>query len=157
MRKAMWSAAAVLAMAACSGGGGGGGPTGNGNPPAVAGTYDATFTATQATGCQDLITAPSSTSGLLTVTQSGSSVTLHIANLHPAIASNAVGTLSTAGAFHFGPGSVLIDSDENDPNNQLFEATGTFDGTFSGTSMNIAFNFTLATCTVSGTIVGQRS
>lgn len=155
MRTAIWSAVAVLAMAACSGGGDG--PTGNGNTPAVAGTYDATFTATQATGCQDLIMAPSSTSGQLTVTQSGSSVTLHIANLHPAIASNAVGTLSTAGAFHFGPGSVLIDSDENDPNNQLFEATGTFDGTFSGTSMNIAFNFTLATCTVAGTIVGQRS
>ena len=156
MRNALWSAAAILAMAACSGGGGGG-PTGNGNPPAVAGTYNATFTATQATGCQDLITAPSSTSGLLTVTQSGSSVTLQIANLHPAIASNPVGTISNAGVFHFGPGAVFIDGDPADPNSQLFEASGTFDGTFSGTSLNIAFDFTLATCNVVGTIVGQRS
>ena len=157
MRSRMWSLAVASMLAACSGGGGGGGPVGNGGPPAVAGTYNATFTATQATGCQDFVTTGSSTTGSMTVSQSGSTVTLQIAGLHPVIASNPVGTISDTGVYHFGPGSVLIDGDPADPNSQLFMAMGTFDGSFSGNSMNIGFNFTLATCNVVGTITGTRS
>ena len=44
--RAVAGAARALALAGC---GGGGGPTDNGNPPAVAGDYDATFTAVRAT------------------------------------------------------------------------------------------------------------
>ncbi len=144
------ASALVLVVAAC---GGGGGPTDNDNPPAVAGNYDATFAATEATGCQGFVTAPSSTTGVLRVTQSGSSVTLHISELAEQIASNTQGTISQNGAFHF-DGTVLLDPgpDEDDE----VPATGTIDGTFSGTSMDLTFDFSLATCTVVGTIVGQR-
>lgn len=145
-------AGVVLALAAC--GGGGGGPTDDGgDPPAVAGNYNATFTATQATGCQDFVTAPSSTTGTLRVTQSGSAVTLHISELATQIASNAVGTISESGSFHF-EGPVLLDPDPDVEDDEL-PATGTIDGTFS-TSMNLSFHFTLGPCTVVGTIVGQR-
>ncbi|HEY7472852.1 MAG TPA: hypothetical protein VIE68_10955 [Gemmatimonadota bacterium] len=144
----------VLALTAC-GGGGGGGPTGGGNPPAVAGTYSATFAATQATpGCQGFVTAPSSTTGDLRVTQAGSAVTLNISELADQIASNAVGTLSESGAFHF-QGQVLLDPDPDIEDDEV-PAMGTIDGTFSGTSMNLGFNFSLGPCTVVGTIVGQR-
>jgi hypothetical protein len=146
-------AGVALALTAC-GGGGGGGPTDNGNTPAVAGTYQATFAATQATGCQGLVVAPSSTTGTLRVTQSGSSVTLHISELAEELASNAVGTVSESGSFHF-EGPVLLDPDPNVEDDEV-PATGTIDGTFSGTSMNLGFNFTLGPCTVVGTIVGQR-
>lgn len=143
---------AVLALAAC--GGGGSGPTDNGgNPPLVAGNYNATFMATQATGCQDFVTAPSSTTGTLRVTQSGSAVTLHISELATQIASNAVGTISESGSFHF-EGPVLLDPDPDVEDDEL-PAMGTIDGTFS-TSMNLSFHFTLGPCTVVGTIVGQR-
>ena len=140
---------AFLVLAAC---GGGGGPSDNGNPPAVAGNYNATFSATQATGCQGFVTAPSSTTGILRVTQSGSSVTLHISELTEQIASNTQGTISQSGAFHF-DGTVLLDPgpDEDDE----VPASGTIDGTFSGSSINLAFDFSLATCHVVGTIVGQ--
>ena len=143
----------ALALAAC--GGDGGGPIGNGNPPAVAGNYDATFTAVQATDCLDLVTPGSSTTGTLRVTQSGSDVTLHISDLRDEFGSNPVGTLSSDGDFHFGPGVVVIDPDPATPGDE-FNAQGTFDGTFSGTSMDIDFDFTALTCHVVGTIVGQR-
>ena len=154
MRKSMVVSSIAVALAAC-GGGGDGGPTGNGNVPAVAGTYQSTFTALTATGCQGLVTAGDSTTGALVVTQSGSAVTLRISDLRDEFASNPVGTLSSSGAFHFGPGPVIIDPDAATPGDE-FSATGTFDGTFAGTSMNISFNFTALTCTVTGTIVGQR-
>ena len=141
----------ALALAAC---GGDGGPTGNGNPPAVAGDYDATFSLTQATGCQGVITAPDSETGILRVTQAGSSVTLHISDLAEQIASNTQGTISESGAFHF-DGIVLVDPDPDVEDDEV-PATGTIDGTFSGSSLNLAFDFTLATCNVEGTIVGQR-
>ena len=142
----------VLVLAAC--GGGGGGPTDNGNPPAVAGNYDATFAATQATGCQGFITAPSSTTGTLRVTQSGSSVTLHISELAPQIASNTVGTISEDGSFHF-QGPVLSTLTPTSKTTR-WPASGTIDGTFSGTSVNVSFDFTARDCNVVGTIVGQR-
>jgi hypothetical protein len=154
MRKSMALGSIALALAAC-GGGGGGGPTGNGNVPAVAGSYQATFTAVSATGCQGLVTGGDSTTGTLVVTQSGSAVTLRISDLRDEFGSNPVGTVSSSGAFHFGPGAVVIDPDPATPGDE-FSATGTFDGTFSGTTMNISFNFTALTCTVTGTIVGQR-
>jgi hypothetical protein len=141
---------ALLALAAC---GGGGGPSDNGNPPAVAGNYNATFSATEATGCQGFVTAPSSTSGVLRVTQTGSSVTLHISELAEQIASNTQGTISQNGAFHF-DGTVLLDPGPGEDDE--VPASGTIDGTFSGTSVDLAFVFSLATCHVVGTIVGQR-
>jgi hypothetical protein len=144
-------AGVILALAACSSGGG---PTDGDDPPAVAGNYDATFTATQATGCQGFVTAPSSTTGTLRVTQSGSSVTLHISELAPQIASNTVGTISEDGSFHF-QGSVLIDPDPDVEDDEV-PASGTIDGTLTGASIDLDFDFTLATCTVVGTIVGQR-
>jgi hypothetical protein len=161
MRKAILSkpafrlatAGVVLVLAAC-GGGGGTGPVGNGNTPVVAGTYQATFAATQATGCQGYVEAPSSTTGALRVTQSGSLVTLHLAELAEQLASNAVGTISESGSFHF-EGPVVLDPDSSVEDDEV-PAMGTIDGTFSGTSMNLSFNFNLATCTVVGTIVGQR-
>ena len=156
MRKATWSSAIVLALAACSGGGGGGGPIGNGGPPAVAGTYNATFTAAQVNGnCQGLITAGDMTTNPFLVTQSGTSVTLQITSLHPALRSNPVGTISESGIFNF-DGVVLV-GDPDDPGSQAFSADGTFDGTFSGSSVNIGFDFTLATCNVVGTIIGTRT
>ena len=145
--------AMTLALAAC--GGGGGGPTDNDNPPAVAGNYDATFTAVQATDCLDLVTPGSSTTGTLRVTQSGSQVTLHISDLREEFGSNPVGTLSADGDFHFGPGVVIIDPDPATPGDE-FNAQGSFDGTFSGTTMDIDFDFTAFTCHVVGTIVGER-
>lgn len=156
MRNRIWSAVVGLAVAACSSGGGGG-PTGSNNPPAVAGTYNATFTATQATGCQDFVTTGSSTTGALRVTQAGSSVTLHISELRPEFRSNPIGTLSSAGSFQFGPGVVLLDPTPGTPED-VFNAEGTFSGTFSGTSMNVNFDFTaFGVCHVVGTIVGQRT
>lgn len=146
------ASALALALAAC---GGGGGPTDNGNPPAVGGNYDATFTAVQATDCLDLVTPGSSTTGTLRVTQSGSDVTLHISDLREEFGSNPVGTLSSDGDFHFGPGVVVIDPNAATPGDE-FNAQGTFDGTFSGTAMDIDFDFTALTCHVVGTIVGQR-
>ena len=145
-------AALTLALAAC---GGDGGPTDNGDPPAVAGDYDATFTAVEATGCQDLVTPGSSTTGTLRVTQSGSQVTLHISDLREEFGSNPVGTLSADGDFHFGPGVVIIDPDPATPGDE-FNAQGTFDGSFSGNGIDIDFDFTAFTCHVVGTIVGQR-
>lgn len=141
---------ALLVLSAC---GDGGGPSDNGNPPAVAGNYNATFSATEATGCQGFVTAPSSTTGTLRVTQTGSSVTLHISELAEQIASNTQGTISPNGAFHF-DGTVLLDPgpDENDE----VPASGTIDGTFSGTSISMEFEFSLGPCHVVGTIVGQR-
>jgi hypothetical protein len=147
--------AGVLAVVLAACGGGGGGPTGNGNPPAVAGNYDATFTAVQATDCLDLVTPGSSTTGTLRVTQSGSQVTLHISDLRDEFGSNPVGTLSADGDFHFGPGVVVIDPTPGNDGDE-FQATGSFDGTFSGTSMDIDFDFTALTCHVVGTIVGER-
>ena len=153
-KRSLWAATGLLlTLIAC--GGGGDGPTDGNNPPAVAGNYNATFTATQATGCQGLVVPGSSTTGVLRVSQSGSAVTLHISDLREEFGSNPVGTLSNSGAFHFGPGVVIIDPSATTPNDE-FNATGTFDGTFTGTSMNISFNFTALTCTVVGTIVGQR-
>jgi hypothetical protein len=141
----------LAATVAC--GGGDGGPSGNGNPPAVAGNYSATFAANEATGCQGFVTAPSSTSGTLRVTQSGTSVTLHISELAEQIASNTQGTLSPSGAFHF-EGVVLLDPGPGEDDE--VPAMGTIDGSFSGRSMNLEFDFSLATCHVVGTIVGQR-
>ena len=152
-RVGMMAAGVIMAMIAC--GGDDGGPTDGDDPPAVAGNYNATFTANQATGCQGLVAPGSSTTGILRVSQSGSAVTLHISDLREEFASNPVGTLSNSGVFHFGPGIVIIDPSATTPNDE-FNASGTFDGTFSGTSMNITFNFTALTCTVLGTIVGQR-
>ncbi len=153
MRGGVVVGALVLSLSAC--GGDGGGPTGNGNPPAVAGNYNATFTAVQATDCLDLVTPGSSTTGTLRVTQSGSSVTLHISDLRDEFGSNPVGTLSSDGDFHFGPGIVVIDPTPGSDGDE-FNAQGTFDGTFSGTTMDIDFDFTAFTCHVVGTIVGQR-
>ena len=153
MRGGVVVGALVLSLSAC--GGDGGGPTGNGNPPAVAGNYNATFTAVQATDCLDLVTPGSSTTGTLRVTQSGSSVTLHISDLRDEFGSNPVGTLSSDGDFHFGPGIVVIDPTPGNDGDE-FNAQGTFDGTFSGTTMDIDFDFTAFTCHVVGTIVGQR-
>lgn len=152
--RSRWAATGlVLTLIAC--GGGGDGPTDGNNPPAVAGNYNATFTATQATaGCQGFVTAPDSTTGVLRVTQSGASVTLNISELAEQIASNAVGTIDEDGSFHF-QGPVLLDPDPAVPNDEV-SANGTIDGTFSGTSMNLTFQFTLGPCTVVGTIVGQR-
>lgn len=144
-----------LALALACGGGGGGGPVGGGNVPNVAGTYQATFTAVTATGCQGLVEAGSSTTGGLVVTQSGAAVTLRISDLRPEFGSNPVGSLSSSGAFQFGPGAIVIDPDPATPGDE-FSANGTFDGTFSGGAMNIAFDFTAFTCMVTGTIVGQR-
>ncbi|HET6360875.1 MAG TPA: hypothetical protein VFH11_02345 [Gemmatimonadota bacterium] len=145
--------ALTLALAAC--GGDGGGPTDNDNPPAVAGTYDATFTAVQATGCLDVVRSGDSTTRPMRVTQSGSDVTLHITELRDEFGSNPVGMLSADGDFHFGPGVVIIDPDRATPGDE-FNAQGTFDGTFSGDAMDIDFDFTAFTCHVVGTIVGQR-
>ena len=150
MRRGVASAGLALSLAAC---GGDGGPTDN-DPPAVAGNYNATFSATQATGCQGFVTAPSSTTGTLRVTQSGSMVTLQIAELADQIASNAVGTIDEDGSFHF-QGPVLLDPDPAVEDDEV-PATGTIDGDFTATSINLTFNFTLGPCTVVGTIVGQR-
>ncbi len=147
------ASALALALAAC--GGGGGGPTGNGNPPAVAGDYEATFTAVQATGCLDIVQSGDSITRTMRVTQSGSDVTLHITDLVEEFGSNPVGTLSSDGDFHFGPGVVVIDPNAAASGDE-FNAEGTFDGTFSGTAMDIDFDFTGLTCHVVGTIVGQR-
>ena len=147
------TAVLALGLAATACGGSDGGPTGNGGPPAVAGDYDATFTATEATGCQGFVTAPSSTTGTLRVTQSGSSVTLHISDLREEFFSNPVGQISADGHFQFGPGVVLIEPGGGIP---PFDAEGTFEGTFSGTMMDIGFDFTAITCHVVGTIVGER-
>lgn len=143
----------ALGLAATACGGGDGGPTGNGGPPAVAGDYDATFTATEATGCQGFVTAPSSTTGILRVTQSGSAVTLRISDLREEFFSNPVGQISDDGHFQFGPGVVLIDPGGGIP---PFDAEGTFEGTFAGTMMDLGFDFTAITCHVEGTIVGVR-
>ena len=89
------------------------------------------------------------------VTQSGSEVTLHISDLREEFGSNPVGTLSSDGDFHFGPGVVIVDPDPAIPGNEI-NAQGTFDGTFSGTTMDIDFDFTALTCHAVGTIVGQR-
>jgi hypothetical protein len=147
------TAVLALGLAATACGGSDGGPTGNVGPPAVAGDYDATFTATEATGCQGFVTAPSSTTGTLRVTQSGSSVTLHISDLREEFFSNPVGQISADGHFQFGPGVVIIE-----PGGGIspFNAEGTFEGTFSGTMMDIGFDFTAITCHVVGTIVGER-
>ena len=150
MKRGVASAGLALALTAC---GGDGGPTDN-DLPAVAGNYNATFSATQATGCQGFVTAPSSTTGTLRVTQSGSQVTLQIAELADQIASNAVGTIDEDGSFHF-EGPVLLDPDPVVEDDEV-PATGTIDGEFSGTTIDLAFNFTLGPCTVVGTIVGQR-
>jgi hypothetical protein len=147
------TAVLALGLAATACGGSNGGPTGTGGPPAVAGDYDATFTATEATGCQGFVTAPSSTTGTLRVTQSGSSVTLHISDLREEFFSNPVGQISTDGDFQFGPGVVIIEPGDGIP---AFEAQGTFEGTFSGAMMDIGFDFTAITCHVVGTIVGER-
>lgn len=144
---------AVLALAlATACGGSDGGPTGNGGPPAVAGDYDATFTAVQATGCLDLVESGAMTTGTLRVSQSGSSVTLHISDLRVEFFSNPVGQISDDGDFQFA-GVVIIDPGGTTPR---FDAEGTFEGTFSGTTMDIDFDFTAITCHVVGTIVGQR-
>ena len=150
MQSSVASACLALALAGC---GGSGGPTDNG-PPAVAGNYNATFAATQATGCQGFVTAPSSTTGTLRVTQSGSSITLQLAELADQIASNAVGTIDEDGSFHF-QGPVLLDPNPAVEDEEV-PATGTIDGDFSGTSIDLTFHFTLGPCTVVGTIVGQR-
>lgn len=157
MRKSMTAAGLALALACGGGGGGGGGgPVGGGNVPNVAGTYQATFTAVSATGCQGIVEPGSSTTGPLVVTQSGSSVTLRISDLRPEFAGNPVGSLSASGAFHFGPGPVPIDPTPGSGGDE-FSAVGTFDGTFSGDAMSISFDFTaLEVCRVTGTIVGQR-
>jgi hypothetical protein len=147
------TAVLTLALAVASCGGGDGGPAGNDNPPAVAGNYDATFSATEATGCQGFVTAPSSTTGTLRVTQSGSSVTLHISDLREEFFNNPVGQISPDGHFQFGPDRVIIDPGGTTPR---FDAEGTFEGTFSGTMMDIGFDFTAITCHVVGSIVGQR-
>lgn len=147
------TAVLALGLAATACGGSNGGPTGTGGPPAVAGDYEATFTATEATGCQGFVTAPSSTTGTLRVTQSGSSVTLHISDLREEFFSNPVGQISTDGDFQFGPGVVIIEPGGGIP---AFEAQGTFEGTFSGAIMDIGFDFTAITCHVVGTIVGER-
>ena len=139
----------ALALAAC----GGDGPTGNDGPPAVAGNYDATFTAVQATGCLDLVESGAMTTGTLRVSQSGSMVTLHISDLREEFFSNPVGQISSDGDFQFGPGVVIIAPGGT---TSPFEAEGTFEGTFSGTTMDIGFDFTAITCHVVGTIVGQR-
>ncbi|HET7693299.1 MAG TPA: hypothetical protein VFM44_09455 [Gemmatimonadota bacterium] len=144
-------AGALMLALAC---GSDGGPTDNG-PPAVAGDYDATFTAVQATDCLGLVTPGSSTTGTLRVTQSGNQATLHISDLRDEFGSNPVGTLSSDGDFHFGPGVVIIDPDPATPGDE-FNAQGTFSGTFSGNTMDIDFDFTAFTCHVVGTIVGQR-
>ncbi|HJR52585.1 MAG TPA: hypothetical protein VJ982_02610 [Gemmatimonadota bacterium] len=149
------SMAGVLALALAACGGDGGGPVGNGDPPAVAGTYEATFTAVQATGCLDIVTPGSSITLPMRVTQSGSEVTLHISDLREEFGSNPVGTLSSDGDFHFGPGVVIIDPNPATPGDEI-NAQGTFDGTFSGTAMDIDFDFTALTCHAVGTIIGER-
>jgi len=156
MRKSQALGSIALVLAAC-GGGGGGGPTGNGDVPAVAGTYQATFTAVTATpGCQNLVRVGDMTTGTLVVTQAGSSVTLRISDLREEFVGNPQGTLSSSGVFHFGPGAIPIDPTPGSPGDE-FSAEGTFDGTFSGNAMNISFDFTaLEVCRVTGTIVGQR-
>jgi hypothetical protein len=145
----------ALALAATACGGSDGGPTGNGGPPAVAGDYNATFTAIQATDCLDLVEPGSMTTGTLRVGQSGSSVTLHITDLREEFGSNPVGEISSDGDFQFGPGVVIIDPDPTMQGDE-FNAQGTFEGSFSGTMMDIGFDFTAFTCHVIGTIVGQR-
>ncbi len=82
-------------------------------------------------------------------------MTLHITELVEEFGSNPVGTLSADGEFHFGPGVVVIDPTPGNDGDE-FNAQGTFDGTFSGTSMDIDFDFTALTCHVVGTIVGER-
>lgn len=149
------TAVLTLALAVTACGGSDGGPTGDDNPPAVAGNYDATFTAVQATDCLDLVEPGSMTTGTLRVSQSGSSVTLHISDLREEFASNPVGEISSDGDFQFGPGVVIIDPDAATPGDE-FNAQGTFEGSFSGTTMDIGFDFTAFTCHVVGTIVGQR-
>lgn len=154
MRRRIAVSALVLGLAGC-GGDGGGGPSGNGNVPNVAGSYQSTFTAVTATGCQDLVHSGDSTTGTLVVTQSGTSVTLRISDLREEFASNPVGTITSSGAYHFGPAPVVIDPTPGAPGDE-FSATGTFDGTFTGNTMDISFDFTAFTCVVTGTIVGQR-
>lgn len=138
----------ALVPLACDGDGD---PTGP-DPIDAAGSYDATFTATQATGCQGFV-EPGSTSGVLVVTQAGDAVTLGLTGLDPRLRSNPVGTIDRAtGAFAF-DGAIVIGSGATE-----VTADGTITGTFERDgALDLAFDFTALTCRVQGTITGQRA
>lgn len=117
----------------------------------VAGTYAATFTATEATDCEGFVQT-GSIEGTMEVTQAEDQVTLQVTELNPNLRSDPTGTLDLrTGAFAFsGPIEV---GDET----TTVTAEGTITGDFdSDGGMDLEFEFTALTCTVRGTIVGQR-
>lgn len=139
--------AAILTLTGC----GAGGPATP--PPTIpaAGTYDATFTATEATGCQGFV-EPGSTSGALAVTQSAGQATLRLGDLTEFVRSDPTGAYDPAnGQFAF-DGVIVVGNEQGTVN-----ADGTIVGTFSPAgAVNLTFDFTAFTCRVRGTIVGQR-
>lgn len=138
--------AATLAFSGCDG-------DGPATPRAIpaAGTYDATFTATEATGCQGFVET-GSTSGVLTVTETDGGATLRLSELTPFVQSDPSGAYeAVTGVFAF-DGTIVVGNQQGTVN-----ADGTIAGTFSATgALALTFDFTALTCRVRGTIVGQR-
>lgn len=143
---ALHSLVAALALSGCDG-------DGPATPRTIeaAGTYDATFTATEATGCQGFVET-GSTSGVLTVTESDEVATLRLSELTPFVQSDPSGAYDAVnGEFAF-DGEIVVGNQQGTVN-----ADGTITGTFSATgALALTFDFTALTCQVRGTIVGQR-
>lgn len=118
----------------------------------AAGTYDATFTATEATGCEGFV-EPGSTTGTVTVTQSDGQATLRLTDVTDFIQNDPQGSYDPeTGSFGF-DGVIVVGNEEGTVN-----ANGTIEGAFTeGGAMNLQFDFSAFTCVVRGTINGQRS
>lgn len=142
-------AALALAVAACD--------TSNPSAPPgpepieAAGTYDATFATTEITECGGLV-PEGSTDGTVTVTESATTATLRLSDVTDFIRSDPRGSYDAGtGAFAF-TGPVTVGDGET-----AIEASGTIEGTFAEDgSMDLDFDFSAFTCTVTGTITGQR-
>ena len=118
----------------------------------AAGTYDATFSASQATGCEGFVQT-GSTTGTVTVTQSNGQATLRLTEVTGFIQNDPQGTYDpTTGEFFF-EGVIVVGNEQGTVN-----ADGIIEGAFTAAgAMNLAFDFTAFTCTVVGTITGTRT
>lgn len=118
----------------------------------AAGTYDATFAANEATGCEGFVET-GSTTGTVTVTQSDGQATLRLTDVTEFIENDPEGFYNpSTGSFSF-DGVIVVGNEQGTVN-----ANGTIEGAFTqGGAMNLQFDFTAFTCVVRGTITGQRS
>lgn len=143
-------AALALAVAACD----------SSNPSAppgpepieAAGDYDATFATTEVTECGGLVPT-GSTDGTVTVTRSGGNATLLLTGVTDLIRNDPQGSFDAeTGAYAFS-GPITVGDGESE-----IQANGTITGTFGASgSMDLVFDFSAFTCTVTGTIVGQKT